>query len=390
MVKVLQINSVYDFGSTGRIVKNIHDFLLKQGDESYVIYGRKSRTTDKNVYCYQSKIGTVFHACLALLFDTHGLHSTFNTFRVIKQIKKINPDVVHLHNIHGFYLNYKILFQYLKKSNLKVVWTLHDCWAFTGYCAYYDYNECDGWKSGCQQCKYKNTYPYRLLFSRSHKNLKLKKALLEKMNLTLVVPSNWLKSQVEESILKQHVCKVIHNDVKLDEFYFEQNDYRTLYHLENKKILLFVANVWTNPKGYQEVLKFSKRIDSRYQIVMVGLNQKQLKKLPGNILGIQRCQIQELRKWYSTADVMINFTLEDNYPTVNLEAKACGLPIITYRTGGSIEMVEGFGEVVDRYDQEKVLELLETMDFSKKEVKSENHMLEQYYELYKELEGGRK
>ena len=387
-MKVLQINSVYGFGSTGKIVGSIHDYLLNHDVDSYVIYSRKeaNNVNMKNTFRFYSGIGTAMHAFLALLFDTHGLHSKYNTKKIIAKIDEIDPDIVHLHNIHGFYLNYPMLFEYLKNKNKKVVWTLHDCWSYTGYCAYYDYNECYNWKKNrCQKCKYRNNYPYRFIISNSKRNISIKEKCYKDLDVTLVTPSQWLSNELDSSILKDKKHLVINNSVNLDSFYYEKNDLRNKYNLHNKTVVLAVANYWTNPKGYLEYLKLAKILDSNQQLVMIGLNDKQLNSLPKNIMGFKRMNIDELRAWYSSADVLLNLTLEDNYPTVNIEAKACGLPIITYRTGGSTEMVGTNGYVVDRYDLQTIKAIIDKNDFVRKIEILDNRMNENYLALYNKL-----
>lgn len=386
-MKVLQINSVYGFGSTGKIVGNIHDHLLKQGIDSYVIYARKEPkdVNMQNVYRIYSPLGTAMHAAFAVLFDTHGLHSRHTTKKIIQKIKEIDPDVIHLHVIHGFYLNYPMLFSFLKQYHKKVVWTLHDCWEYTGYCAYYDYNQCLGWQNdNCAKCRFRNTYPYRI-FSHSKQNYKIKKACYDNLDITLASCSQWLDKEVGKSMLKDKRHLVINNSVDLSHFYYQENDLRSVYNLEHKKIVLAVANVWTKPKGFEEILKLAQKLDEKFCVVMIGLSKKQLNNLPKNIIGFSRLGIDELRKWYSTADVFVNCTLEDNYPTVNLEAKACGLPIITYKTGGSPEMVGENGYVVERYDIEKMVDIIKNEDLKRKVELFTTNMAEEYLKLYNNI-----
>ena len=386
-MKVLQINSVYGFASTGKIVGSIHDFLLKNNVESFVIYARKTpkNVNMHNVFRIYSPLGTAIHAALAVIFDTHGLHSKFTTKKIIKKIEEIDPDIIHLHVIHGFYLNYPMLFAYLKQSGKKVIWTLHDCWEYTGYCAYYDYNECFEWeKHECKKCRYRNTYPYRL-FSHARKNYLIKKACYENLDMVLVSCSRWLDGEVSKSMLKDKKHIVINNSVNLDNFYQEDSEYKERYNLRGKIILLAAANVWTKQKGMEELIKLAHMLDNDYQLVILGLNDKQKQSLPNNILGFKRVDIDELRKWYSCADVFLNFTLEDNYPTVNLEAKACGLPIITYRTGGSVEMLSDNDYIVEKYDLNSVIKILKDATFRKQVYKVNNSMENDYLSLYEKM-----
>lgn len=387
-MKVVHINSVYGYGSTGKIVMKLHHELLDRGHDSYVIYGRKgafghenNNKYSDNSYLVNNSIETIVHLILGVLFDKHGLYSKNSTNRIIKLIDDIKPDIIHLHNLHGFYINYEMLFKYIASKEIKVIWTLHDCWSFTGFCSHYEYNSCDKWKSGCHNCQYRNVYPYRIL-SRSEKNYELKLNLYKDIeNLTIVTPSRWLADQVKESILRDKKIIVINNEANLNDFYLEDNARRSK-ELDGKTILLAVSNGWNIRKGFNEYLKLSKKLDENQIIVMIGLNDKQIKNLPKNIIGIKRTKsVDELRKWYSISDYFVNLTLEDTYPTVNLEAQSCGLPVITYRTGGSTEMMRENDFVVDKFDLDEICRIISKK--SKHIVsKGNNNMIEEYMRLY--------
>lgn len=383
-MKIVQLNSVYGYASTGKIVASIHENLLKQGHESHVIYSRKEpkNATLENVHRIYSGLGVATHAGLALLFDKHGLYSRHSTKKIIEKLEEINPDVIHLHVIHGFYCNYPMLFEYLKKSKKRVIWTLHDCWEYTGFCAYYDFNNCSQWKSGCQTCKYRNTYPYRL-FSHSKQNFNLKKTVYKGVDLKLVSPSKWLDQEVAQSMMSHFEHVVIHNDVNLSDFYYEENTLKETLGLADKKVVLAAANIWTHQKGLEEIFKLADKLPSDYKIVIIGLSKAQLKKCPQNILGFERMQLNELRKWYSAATIFVNCTLQENYPTVNLEANACGLPIITYDTGGSKETIAQQDELVEKYDLDGIVSVLEKMDLNRRTPTPRTvHMFEEYLQLY--------
>lgn len=391
-MKILYINSVYGYGSTGKIVRKLRDEALKAGHEAYVIYGRKSAIGYKgstaeadDVWYIADNLEQKADIAASVLFDSHGLHSRKNTEKIIAKIEEIRPDVIHLHNIHGFYLNYEMLFEYLKKEKIPVVWTLHDCWAYTGFCAYYDYNECGQWKNGCKECHFRNEYPYRLLSS-SAKNFERKKKAWSHMNMVLVTPSKWLKGEVSESILKNYPCRVIYNDVSLSDFFYDPGNIREEYHLENKRVYLSCANVWTKQKGYEECRKLASKLNDNEVLVMVGLSEKQMKNVPEHVLGIPHCNIDELRHWYSACDAFFNPTLEDNYPTVNLEANACGAPIVTYNTGGSPESAGRSAAVVARYDTADAVVKLRAAVRQEEIVRDEKKpMSEEYLNLYEQI-----
>ncbi len=394
-MRVLQINSVYGYGSTGKIVRSIHEALLSGGNESYVIYGRTSAigrqsgstVADNNVLYIHHSIEQKMDLVTSYIFDTHGLHSQKNTQAVIAKIRELQPDVIHLHNIHGFYLNYPMLFQFLKEYDHPVIWTLHDCWSFTGYCAYYDYCECDGWKSGCTSCKYKQEYPYRVL-SHSAENFNVKKNTYADFDkLTFVTPSKWLKEELQQSMLKDRDCVVIHNDVNLNHFYHEKGNVLSDNKLIGKRIYLAVANVWNNQKGYEEYLKFAELLTEDEVLVMIGLSEKQQKEMQGKgVLAIGSVDADTLRHWYSSCDCYVNLTLEDNYPTVNLEARSCGAPIVTYATGGSPESAGENAIVVSRHDTSAALSEARLAQHDENTVLTDNNrMCENYIDLYRKV-----
>lgn len=342
-MKVLQINSVCGYGSTGRIATDLYKILEEQGHECLIAYGRGAAPKGIN----SIKIGTDFdnymHVAKTRLFDLHGFASTKATKEFIKKAKEYNPDVIHLHNIHGYYINIELLFNYLKGVNKPIVWTLHDCWAFTGHCAHFDYIKCNKWENGCSNCPQKGRYPMSSLMDNSKSNYERKKALFNGVkNMTIVTPSKWLAGLVKQSFLKEHEVIVINNGIDLDVFSpKDRNIFRRKYSIEDKFLILGVASIWDARKGFEYLLELSKLINSDSKIVLVGLNNKQLKQLPQNIIGIKRTNnIEELAEIYSAADIYVNPTLEDTFPTTNLEALACGTPVFTFDTGGSVESID--------------------------------------------------
>lgn len=392
-MRILQINSVYGYGSTGRIVESIHKSCIEKNIDSYVIFSRLSAINniekqveeDSRVIRFYDDLGMKEHLIKGVLFDKHGLYSNKNTLNIIKKIDEINPDIIHLHNVHGFYLNYEIFFDYLNKLNKKIIWTLHDCWAFTGYCSYFDYNECDKWKSGCNNCKFSNVYPYRVL-SNSKNNYIRKNKAFNIDNLTLVTPSFWLKNLLKDSFLNNIKSVVINNSIDLEKFQYTPSNYLKEKYNISEKIALMVASPFTKQKGFDEAIKLSHIINDEWKIVMIGLNDKQVKSLPNNIIGIKRTEdLDELVKCYCSSDIMVNLTLEDNYPTVNLEALACGLPVITYDTGGSTEMIKGKGIVVERKNLKEVYKAMNSISLKKQVHILSKDMVSEYIKLYKNV-----
>lgn len=348
-MKVLMINVVCGIRSTGRICTDLATELEKQGHEVKIAYGREQ--VPQRFQKYAVRIGSDFdvklHGIKARVLDAAGFGSKRATEKFIKWVKEYDPDVIHLHNIHGYYINIEVLFKYLKTCGKKIIWTLHDCWAFTGHSAYCDAIDCRKWKDGCRKCPQLKEYP-KAMIDLSCINWKKKRALFTRIsNMIIVTPSYWLEGYVKQSFLKEYPVKVIHNGIDTSQFYPMVNDFRKLYNLEDKYILLGVATSWDDMKGYSDFIKLSEMLDERYKIVMVGLTDKQLGELPSKILGIKRTSsVKELAYIYNSADLFLNLTYCENYPTVNIEAMACGTPVLTYQTGGSPEIVKKYGGIV--------------------------------------------
>lgn len=352
-MKILQINSVCGVGSTGRIATDLYKVLEEQGHECLIAYGRGTAPEGINSYKIGTNIDNYLHVARTRLLDQHGYGSKKPTIELIKKIKEYNPDIIHLHNLHGYYLNLEVLFNYLAESNKPVVWTLHDCWIFTGHCSHFDYIGCEKWKSECNHCPQKKEYPSSYLLDNSFQNFRKKKELFTKLkNLTIITPSQWLANLVRKSFLNKYPVQVVNNGIDLKVFKSTPSDFRKKYQLEQKKIILGVANVWAERKGFDTFIQLSSKLDDNYRIVLVGLTNKQKNTLPSNIIGITKTNnVNELVEIYSAADVFINPTREDNFPTTNIEAIACGTPVITYRTGGSVESVnETCGLIIDKDD----------------------------------------
>lgn len=338
MSRILFINSVCN-GSTGTICKNLYKAAVEEGHECCIAYGRGKAPEEFKTIKIGNKLDTYLHVLKARLFDASGFGSKRATKKFIKKIEKFKPDIIHLHNIHGYYVNIEILFYYLKEHpEIKKIWTLHDCWAFTGHCPHFEYEKCEQWKNECKKCVRKNEYP-KSLIDKCNRNYWLKKFLFTNVdNLMLVSPSNWLRNLIIDSFFKDYPIKVINNGVDTTIFKYTKSDIKERYGIKGKKVILGVASVWDKKKGLDIFIELSKQLDNNYQIVLIGLNKKQIKKVPSNIIGITRTEnIEELVKWYSATDIFFNPTLEDNYPTTNLEAIACGTPVLTFETGGSPE-----------------------------------------------------
>ena len=354
-MKILQINSVCGIGSTGRIAVDIHNLLMEQHFESYIAYGRGKPLHCNNVIRIGNNFDNYIHVLKTRIFDQHGCGSKRATNEFIKEVIKLDPDIIHLHNIHGYYINIEILFNFLKEFNKPVVWTFHDCWSFTGHCAYFDYIGCEKWKYGCNNCPQKRVYPRSNILDNSYNNYFKKKELFNGVNkLMIVTPSLWLANIVQKSFLNKYPVKVINNGIDLNIFRPVKCKFREKYNLNNKFVILGVANVWDQRKGLHFFVELANKISENDIIILVGLNETKLKNLPKNIICIPRTDnVEELVEIYSSADVFVNPSLEDNFPTTNLEALACGTPVITFNTGGSPECINNnCGYIVIKEDIE--------------------------------------
>lgn len=345
-MKVLFVNSVCGKGSTGRICTDISDTLSVRGHGSRFAFGRgkvPSEYADRSMRI-GSGAGICIRGAVSRVFDNSGFSGKLATDMFIKRAEEFDPDVIHLHNLHGYYLDVERLFAWLKSSGRPVVWTLHDCWPFTGHCAHFDCCGCDRWKTQCHGCPEKKNYPASYVFDASRSNHGRKRsAFCGVGNMTLVSPSRWLSGLVEESFLSEYESLVIPNGINTGVFRPVDTDFARRFGLEGKRIVLGVASVWYDRKGLSDFARLSESLGEEYAVVLVGVTPEQKKRLPGSVTAISRTDSAgELAGIYSAAHVFVNPTYEDNYPTVNLEAAACGTPVITYDTGGSAESVAPF------------------------------------------------
>ena len=345
MPKILQINVCLNL-STGKIAQQIGEAAMADGWESWIAYSGRDPYDESNSNVI--RVGNFADACIHYagqrLFDCEGLGSTYYTKRLVHKIEEIKPDIVLLHNIHDHWLNYPILFGCLIKMQVPVIWTQHDCWAFTGGCMYFDMLNCDRWKDGCNNCPDNRV----LIKNQATRNLSLKTQYLSQIKDLIFVPvSDWIGDMIRESYQKDRRIITIHNGIDLSKFKPTHSN-----HQDGKYRILGVASTWDARKGLNDFVKLRKLLPDNFIITLVGLSKEQLKKLPLGIDGMSRTDgVEELAKLYSEADVYVNTTYSDNFPTVNLEALACGTPVITYRTGGSQEAIdENTGAVIEQGD----------------------------------------
>lgn len=398
-MKVVQINTVCGFGSTGKICVGISKVLCSKGIENYILYA--SGETD---YPYGIKCAEPLPKLQALrsrILGNYGFNSRKATKRLIEALERIGPDVVHLHNLHGHNCHLEMLMGYFREKGTKLVWTFHDCWAFTAYCPHFVMAGCDKWKTGCHHCVQSRGFSW--LADRSSWLYEKKRSAFSGLNLTIVTPSKWLAELVKESFLKDYPVVVVNNGINLDVFKPTPSDFRKKYSIpEEKCILLGVAIQWGVRKGVDVFIRLAKRLDpEKFQIVMVGTDDNVDRQLPENVISIHRTANQaELAEIYTAADLFVNPTREDTFPTVNMESLACGTPVLTFRTGGSPEIIdEKTGMVVDCDDEEAlynaILDMKRNSSNYREECRDrgltydENSKFCEYEILYKELVRGK-
>lgn len=365
-MKVLLINSMSGKGSTGRIVDSIADLLIANGHEATIAYGLGS-SVNPNALKFGTKGEQFIHKVISHAFDMQGLGSQIATRKLIKYIKEYKPDIINLHNIHGNYLNYPVLFKYLSATNIEVVWTLHDCWSFTGHCPHFAFCGCEKWRTGCYKCPQLWMYPKSDFWDGSKRNFRLKRKYFQSFpnRMHIITVSNWLKNLAEQSILKDSTFRVFNNGIDLNVFRpFSKDEVvsvKNKYSLPDKRIIIAVASPWSKRKGLDDLVKLNSIIDhSDSCLLIVGLDDAQIAVMPSDLVAIPRTEnVEELAKLYSLSSALVNPTYEDSFPTVNLEALACGTPIVTYNTGGSPEAITTDTGVV--VEQGNVTELADAL-----------------------------
>jgi len=401
-MKILQINASVNSGSTGRIAEDIGKVLIEHGHESYIAAHYTSRPSASSVIRVGSKPDTYLHALKSRAFDRHGFGSVKASKDLVHEIQEINPDIIHLHNIHGYYLNIKVLFDFLKKIQHPVVWTFHDCWAFTGHCSYFDAVNCFKWETECHQCPNKKGYPASWGLDQSRRNFHEKKEIFNGVDkLQIITPSKWLAEHVSRSFLRNYQVDVINNGIDINEFRPSHNIKEThqKWKINDKKIVLGVASVWDSRKGLKDFIQLRQLLSKDIEIVLVGISDKDKNTLPDGITGIARTEnVQELAELYSASNMFINPTYVDNFPTTNIESLSCGTPVITYNTGGSPEAInketgivvnqgdiEGLGTAINTIlGKGKKLFTIKCRERAERKYNKDDRFMD-YMKLYKEL-----
>lgn len=394
MPRLLQINTTLGGGTHGGIAEKIAQCARENDWETFIAYGRKRGLSKQESIQVGGKIDFFEHILETRFFDNHGLASRKATKEVIKQIERIQPDIIHLHNIHGYYINYPLLFTFLRHYNHPVVWTLHDCWSFTGHCAHFDIEKCYKWQNECHHCISKNKYPSSILLDQSRRNYLEKKHFFSSIdNLTLVPVSHWLEKYLKESFLKEKNIQVIHNGIDTQLFTPSKPTKKETFNI------LGVSYSWVTKEKYNDFIKLRKLLPENYTITMVGLTKSEINRLPKGIVGLEKTRdVKELIELYRQSDVLVNPTYEDNYPTISLEAISCGIPVITYNTGGCPEAItDNTGMVVEKGDVEAIAHAIQRLSKTDKNIISLacrqyalqhfdwRHCYSKYIELYHRL-----
>lgn len=362
-MRIAEINYTLN-GSTGTIMRNVSSKFREDGHDVHVFIP-KSRTNLRVRNNEDIIFGTIterlFGIVLARLIGYDGFSHVFSTLSLVRKLRRFSPDIVHIHNLHLTYVNIPLLSSFIKKHGIRVIWTFHDCWPLTGHCPHFILSRCEKWQHGCYSCPSYKEYP-KSLVDDSKRMFKLKKRCFGGMsNLHIVTPSEWLKGCVSRSFLKSKRCYVINNGIDLSVFSPKESDFREKYNIGTKLLILGVSSNWGYKKGLDTFVKLREDLpENDYAIVLVGVSSKLASEIPSSIICIERtsdaCQ---LAKIYSSADVFCNPTREDNFPTVNIEALACGTPVVTYSVGGSAEIIdETCGAAVEPENYHTLLSIL--------------------------------
>lgn len=345
-MRILQINSHYNQGGAARIVAGIHTRLQAEGEESYVAYGRGMQTEDEHIYRFNGTAEIYFSALASRLSGLNGWFNRRATSRLIRHIDRLQPDILHLHALHGYYLNFPMLFAYINDRKIPCVWTFHDCHAFVGNCGYYF--DCQKWKTGCEHCPSLRGYPASQFFDFTGYMWRRKKELFAAGAPKIIVtPSDWLTEQAKASYFGAYPCVTIHNGIDaVNTFYPRDREAcRKKYgYGPEEKLVLGIAVGYHDPrKGAGYIIQAAKELGSEVKVILIGWEEQNNALLKGtdNIITIPNTgDTDMLAEYYSMADIFVLPSLAENYATVTLEAMACGTPVVGFDAGGIPEQLE--------------------------------------------------
>ncbi len=368
MKKLVQINTVCNT-STGKLMGDIQRKANASGYETLSIVGRRKPFSDLRCIKIGNGLSFWIHVCINTVLDRQGYASYFVTRRMIQKLRQEQPDIIHLHNLHGYYMNLPLLFDYLSKEfRGKIFWTFHDCWPFTGHCAYFTAVGCDKWEKECGKCPNKRVYPISLFADASRKNYADKKKMFTELNnLTIIVPSKWMEEMVRKSFFQNYPVITVNNGIDLQSFSYHRplDELYEKYDISReKKIILGVANIWDGRKGLSDFLALAKKLPAGYQILLVGLTARQMKRLPSNMKGIRRTQDKkELVMLYSCASIFMNPSVEESFSLVTVEAISCGTPAIVLDTSAVKELIcDENGIVLKKHGTADYLEAIKILE----------------------------
>lgn len=357
MMKIVQLNVTCGVGSTGKICLAVSELLWGKGVENYILFSEGDSDYKYGIK-YADKLEIKLEALKSRVFGNYGFNSKALTKKLISKLDEIQPDIVHLHNLHGHGCNLEMLFGYFKEKNIRLFWTFHDCWAFTGYCPHFDMIGCDKWQTQCAQCPQRGAYSF--FFDKSDKLYSKKKEMFSGLDLTIITPSQWLKGLVKKSFLKDYEVKVINNGIDLDVFKPSESNFREKHNLTDEFLILGVAFNWDERKGIDVFARLANDLPDDCRIVLVGTDENTKKLLPDNVITIDKTENQhQLAEIYTACDLFVNATREDTFPTVNIESLACGTPVLTFATGGSTEIIDSAcGMTVEKNDVDSLIKAI--------------------------------
>ena len=366
-MKIFRIVSCLNEGSIGRTAEQLSNMVLERGWDSYIAYSRINLGSTSRTYRIDTELSTYWHALLTRLFDMCGYGSYFSTKKLVREIRHYKPDVIHMHIIHNYDINLKVLFNYLAKANIPIVWTQHDCWSYTGHCAFYSKIGCEKWKTQCNHCPLYKSFPQSWFYDGSRRNFNFKKKLFTSVPenlMKIIAVSEFVKKDLEESFLKKYEIIRIYNAIDTDVFFPRQNesfDVRAKYGFGDKTILMALATSWSERKGLSDYYKLREKLDEKYLIVLVGVNDDLREKLPAGIIGVRNTSsVDELVKLYSTASIIMNLASEESFGKTTPEGLSCGTPSIVYNCTASPELIDDkTGRIVEKGDLDGVVRAIE-------------------------------